>query len=89
MLGRDLPTTAHLMSTSESTSTHLPWHPYARVDLNPMPESALFPSQGLWIWPLSTCSREKVLLCTEGTTYLEVWRLLDEQYRGYKEKCHN
>jgi hypothetical protein len=26
--------------------------PYATVDLNPMPESTLFPSQGLWIWPL-------------------------------------
>ncbi len=27
--------------------------PYARVDLNPMPESIYFPSQGLWILPLS------------------------------------
>ncbi len=26
--------------------------PYARVDHNPMPESTLSPSQGLWIWPL-------------------------------------
>jgi hypothetical protein len=25
--------------------------PYARVDLNPMPESTLSPSQGVWIWP--------------------------------------
>jgi hypothetical protein len=25
--------------------------PYARDDLNPMPESTLSPSQGLWIWP--------------------------------------
>jgi hypothetical protein len=25
---------------------------YARVDLNPMPESTLSPSQGLWNWPL-------------------------------------
>ena len=25
--------------------------PYARVDLNPMPESTLSPSQGLCIWP--------------------------------------
>jgi hypothetical protein len=38
--------------------------PYARVDLNPMPESTLTlcqsrrypPSQGLWIWPLSSRS---------------------------------
>jgi hypothetical protein len=28
-------------------------HPYARVDLNTMPESTLSPSQGLWIWHLS------------------------------------
>ncbi len=27
--------------------------PYARVDLNPMPESTLSPKQGLRIWPLS------------------------------------
>ncbi len=27
--------------------------PYARVDLNPMPESTLSPSQGLWIWSQS------------------------------------
>ncbi len=26
--------------------------PYAKVDLNPVPESTLSPSQGLWIWPL-------------------------------------
>jgi hypothetical protein len=24
---------------------------YAKVDRNPVPESTLFPSQGLWIWP--------------------------------------
>ncbi len=29
------------------------WQHYARVDLNPMPESTLSPSQGLWIWPLN------------------------------------
>jgi hypothetical protein len=28
--------------------------PFARVDLNPMPESNLSRSQGLWIWPLKT-----------------------------------
>ncbi len=27
--------------------------PYASVDLNPMPESTLSPSQGLGIWPLN------------------------------------
>jgi len=25
---------------------------FTRVDLNPIPESTLSPSQGLWIWPL-------------------------------------
>ncbi len=29
--------------------------PYARVDHNPMPESALSPSQGLWILPQLSC----------------------------------
>ncbi len=40
------------MSTPESTPTQLQCYeqPYARVDLNPMPQSTLFPSQGLWIW---------------------------------------
>jgi hypothetical protein len=27
--------------------------PYARVDLNPVPESILSSCQGLWIWPLA------------------------------------
>jgi hypothetical protein len=38
----------HLMSTPESTSTHLLYHgqPYARVDLNPMSESTLSPQSG-------------------------------------------
>jgi hypothetical protein len=40
------------MSTSESSPTHLPWQPYARVDLSPMPGSTLSPIQGLWFWPL-------------------------------------
>ena len=33
--------------------------PYARVDLNSMSDSTLYPSQGLWIWPLmhSTCAQ--------------------------------
>jgi hypothetical protein len=41
------------MSTPESTPAQLlyHWQPYDRVDLNPMPESTLSPSQGLWIWP--------------------------------------
>ncbi len=26
-------------------------NPYARVDFNPMPETTLSPSQGLWVWP--------------------------------------
>jgi hypothetical protein len=28
--------------------------PYARVDLNPMPELTLSPSQGQWIWTLAS-----------------------------------
>jgi hypothetical protein len=50
-------------------------YPYARVDLIPMPESTLSPSQGLWIWPLvyppwtsqniDNCF--KCRLCWEGT----------------------
>ncbi len=39
--------------------THSPWatlcqnrsYPFARVDLNPITESTLSPSQELWIWP--------------------------------------
>jgi hypothetical protein len=27
------------------------------IDLNPMPESTLSPSQGLWIWPLDSHPR--------------------------------
>jgi hypothetical protein len=41
------------------TSPYVHWlqhiyhgQPYARVDLNRMPESTLSPSQGVWIWPL-------------------------------------
>ena len=30
--------------------------PHARVDPNPMPESTLSPSHGLWIWPLNSIS---------------------------------
>jgi hypothetical protein len=41
--------------------------PYARVDLNPMPESTLTlsPSHGLWIWLLDSLSLDK---------YLSSWR---------------
>jgi hypothetical protein len=41
------------LSTPESTPTHVHGNgqPYARVDLNPIPESTLSPSQGLRIWP--------------------------------------
>jgi hypothetical protein len=33
---------------------------YARVDLNPMPESTLSPSQGITIWPL--CFRVYIIV---------------------------
>jgi hypothetical protein len=35
--------------------------PYARVDLNPIPESTLSPSPGLWIWPqINTCRKVRL-----------------------------
>ncbi len=39
------------MSTPDSTPTHEPWEmgigqPYARIDLNPIPESTLSPQSG-------------------------------------------
>ncbi len=43
-----------IKSTPDSTQTHVlvPWATlYARVDLNPMPESTLSSIQGLRIWP--------------------------------------
>jgi hypothetical protein len=47
--------------------------PYARVDLNPMPELALSPSQGLWIWPqyILYCNNELLLLAESNLSYLE------------------
>ncbi len=49
----------HLMSTQQPTPTHVPWalgigQPYARFNLNPMPESTLSPSQEPRIRPLDT-----------------------------------
>jgi len=35
---------------------------YARVDLNPMPESTLLPSQGLRIWPMLFLTLQDVIL---------------------------
>jgi hypothetical protein len=29
--------------------------PYVKIDLNPVPELTLSPSQRLWIWPLVKC----------------------------------
>jgi hypothetical protein len=49
----ELTITSPYVHSTESTSTHLPWAaPLCQSDLNPMPESTLSPSQGLWIWPL-------------------------------------
>jgi hypothetical protein len=61
------------MSIPEPTPTHLPWatlrpsffHAYDRVDLNPVPESTLSPSQGLWIWP-QVSNLAPILMLTEG-----------------------
>ncbi len=38
---------------------------YARVDLNPMPESTLSPSQGLRIWPRGTGYSRQLLISRE------------------------
>jgi hypothetical protein len=52
------------MSTPETTPT------WARVDLNPMLESTLSPSQGLWTWPLAaTVYRLSPLICTSILRY--------------------
>jgi hypothetical protein len=41
-------TTPYVHSRVNSTTFG---QPNARVDLNPMPESTIYPSQGLMIWP--------------------------------------
>jgi hypothetical protein len=41
--------------------------PYARVDLNPAPESTLSPSQGLRIWPLHATSTLDAFLDCDTT----------------------
>ncbi len=42
----------------------------AWVDLNPMPESTLFPSLVLWIWPLSAFTERSFLfLCSFGRSH--------------------
>jgi hypothetical protein len=68
----------NLMSTPEPTPTHLPWatlrpsffHAYNRVDLNrnPVPESTLSPSQGLWIWP-RVSNLAPIPMLAEGGVY--------------------
>jgi hypothetical protein len=42
----------HSGVVSSTFTMHGHGQPYARVDLNPMLESTLSPSQELWIWPL-------------------------------------
>jgi hypothetical protein len=41
----------------------------ARVDLNPMPESTLSPSQGLWIWSQANNTPN----APPGLRYIEIW----------------
>jgi hypothetical protein len=45
-------TYVHSRVDSSTFTMHV--QPYARVDLKPMAEATLSPSQGLWIWPLSS-----------------------------------
>jgi len=60
--GVDYITSPYVESSVDSDSNICTWasgQPYSRVDHYPLPESApmpdstLFPSQGLWIWPLA------------------------------------
>jgi hypothetical protein len=47
--------------------------PYARVDLNPMPEPTLSPSQGLWIWPLGPFQAEiRIGACLKKCTHAPI-----------------
>ncbi len=48
--------------------------PYARVDFNPMPESTLSPSQGLWIQPLIRNARAN-MLCQADVQWVFVMSL--------------
>jgi hypothetical protein len=58
------PYMAGLTITSRYVHSRVDWlqhiyygQPYARVDLCPMPESTLSPSQELWIWPPNMCTK--------------------------------
>ncbi len=77
------------------TPTHLPWEPYARFGLNPMPESTLSHSHELRIWPLQhgvlTCisrpvSRLTAMMASFATIIVEkkqpgrLQRLPDTKY---------
>ncbi len=54
--------TSYFMSTPELTPTHLQLATlYDRVDLNPMPDWTLSPSQGLWIWPQAVLARAVIV----------------------------
>jgi hypothetical protein len=44
--------TSPYIHSRDDSNTFTTGQPYARVDLNPMPESTtLSPRKGLWIWP--------------------------------------
>jgi hypothetical protein len=52
--------------------------PYARVDLNPLPESAQSPSQGLRIWPQGILSLEDRLPHAAAVTCMPIAHSLTE-----------
>ncbi len=58
--------------------------PYARVDLNPMPELTFLPSKGLWIWPLSKVfwAGPKGVPDCRGRVVFEPWVAIQLQPRA-------
>ncbi len=74
----------HLMSTPESTRTHLPWT--TRVDLNPVPIFTLSPSQGLRIWLLWVLYAKGI--CSERKCYAQIQNPIGLGHRAYQlKKC--
>ncbi len=64
--------------------------PYARVDLNPLPESTLSPSQGLRIWPQSVTSffRKKIRYGRPGDgTFIKPGWPNDGVFICYEKLC--
>ncbi len=68
--------------------------PYARVDLNPTPESTLSPSQGLRIWPLAFRhlreNEKKCTSCRICSSYLKTGLIMIQSTRSglFMLRCH-